>query len=188
MKKEIEIEVSARHIHLSKNDYDFLFGAETPFKTIKELSQHGEFATDKIVTIVGPKGEISARFLSPFRSDTQTEVSLTDCYQIGIIAPYETNIANGCANVILKTDLGEIRRCAMMVAIRHLHASPDNAKELNIVDGQKISIAAETPRGKIIFADVNVKINKHYQLRFHLDTDEGNAAGITGKCFGEIID
>ncbi|MCX6810900.1 MAG: PduL/EutD family phosphate acyltransferase [Candidatus Berkelbacteria bacterium] len=187
MKKEIEIEVSARHIHLSKDDYNFLFGAETPFKEIKELSQRKEFATDKIVTIVGPKGEIPARFLSPFRQETQTEFSLTDCYQIGVIAPYETEIIDGCADIILKTSNGEIHRCAMMIAKRHLHASPTDAAELKIKENQKVEIAVETPRGKIVFDDVNVKIDKNFQLRVHLDTDEGNAAGITDKCFGSLI-
>jgi putative phosphotransacetylase len=187
MKKEVEIEVSARHIHLSKRDYDFLFGAEEPFKEIKELSQRGEFATDKMVTLAGPKGELQARFLSPFREETQAELSLTDCYQIGTIAPYETNIANGCAEIVLKSDRGEIRRCAMMVTIRHLHAGTADAKALNLKNNQQVKIAVETKRGKIIFENVNVKIADHYDLRVHLDTDEGNAAGISGKCFGTLI-
>ncbi|MEI8060887.1 MAG: PduL/EutD family phosphate acyltransferase [Candidatus Berkelbacteria bacterium] len=187
MKTKVEIEVSARHIHLTKNDYDFLFGADTPFIEIKELSQHEEFATDKVVTIVGPKGELPVRFLSPFRTETQTEISLTDCYQIGVTAPYETQIANGCADIILKTSRGEVRRCAVMVARRHLHANHSEAKEAGIEDGQQIRVLVETPRGRIIFDDVNVKIDKNFQLRVHLDTDEGNAAGITDKTFGEII-
>ena len=187
MKKEVEIEVSARHIHLSKSDYDFLFGAETPYKEIKELSQFDEFATDKIVTIVGPKGKLDVRFLSPFRPETQVEFALTDCFETGIVAPYETNIANGCANITLKTERAEIHRCALMVTKRHLHASPVDAKEFGISDGSQVKVAVATDRGRVVFDNVTVKVADNFQLRVHLDTDEGNAAGIKGAATGELI-
>lgn len=187
MTKEVEIEVSARHIHLTKSDYGFLFGADEPFVEIKELSQFDEFATDKIVTIVGPKGELSARFLSPFREETQVEFAMTDCFETGITAPYENNIADGCAKIVIKSQRGEIHRCAMMVAKRHLHASPSEAAELKIENGQQVKVAIETKRGKIVFENITVKIADNFQLRVHLDTDEGNAAGVSEKCFGQII-
>jgi len=186
--KKVEVEVSARHIHLSKSDYDFLFGAETPYKKIKELSQKEEFATDKMVKIVGPEGEVRARFLSPFRKKTQVELSLTDCLVIGINAPYEINVFDGAAEIIISGPQGEIERRAAIVARRHLHCNPKEAREIGLRDGQKLLVKIKTDRGSLIYSGVEVKIASNYQLRVHLDTDEGNAAGIKGRCFGYLID
>ena len=189
MNKKVEIEISARHIHLSKKDFDFLFGPDAPYKEIKELSQKGEFATDKLVTIVGPDGELPARFLSPFRKKTQVELSLTDCHKLGINnAPYEINVSDGAALVVIQADAGEISRKAAIITRRHLHCNPTEASQLGIKSGQKLMAKIKSERGSLIYCSIEVKIGENYRLRIHLDTDEGNAAGISGKCFGYLID
>ncbi len=187
MNQRVEIEVSARHIHLSKEDFLFLFGADATFKEIGELSQENEYTTDKIVIIAGPDGELPARFLSPFRELTQVELSLTDCYQIGILAPYETDVADGAAEIIIKGDQGETKRNAAIVANRHLHANPAEARSLGIAADQQVKVVIETKRGKVFFDNVVVKIAGNFRLRVHLDTDEGNAAGILDHAFGKLI-
>lgn len=187
MEIKVEIEVSARHIHLSKADFEFLFGSGVTYSEVKELSQRGEFKTDKKVKIIGPDGAVEATFLSPFRDTTQVELSLTDCYQIGISAPYEIDVFDGAANVKIKGGQGEINRRAAIVAKRHLHCNPKEAKEIGLIADQRIAVEITTDRGKITFDDVAVKIAKNYQLRVHLDIDEGNAAGISSQTFGKLI-
>ena len=188
MARKVEVEVSARHIHLSKEDFNFLFGSGATFKEVKELSQKEEFATDKIVTISGPDGQLPARFLSPFREKTQVELSLTDCVAIGISAPYEIDVFEGAAEIKISADQGEIQRRAAIVARRHLHCNPAEASELGFKDGQKLMAKIKTERGSLIYSGIEVKIAPNYRLRIHLDTDEGNAAGISSKCFGYLID
>ena len=184
---ESEIEVSARHIHLSKADYEFLFGSGAEFKEIKELSQRGEYATDKLVKISGSRGEIEVRMLTPFRDISQVELSLTDCHTIGIDAPFETEAEEDAASVTLAGPSGEIERQAAIVARRHLHCNPAEAKSLGIADSDKVSVEVVSERGKIRFDDIEVRIKDSYQLRVQLDTDEGNAAGIKGNCIGKLI-
>ena len=187
MSKKVEVEVSARHIHLSKNDFEFLFGPEGQYKEIKELSQSKEYATDKEVEIIGPRGKLSARFLSPFREKTQVEISATDCHQIGVFAPYEVDVSEGAAEIKIAGTAGEIKRRAAIIAKRHLHCNPGEARGIGIADGDHVTISVETKRGVIIFRSIEVKVARNYHLRLHLDTDEGNAAGISGRCFGELI-
>lgn len=187
MNQEVEIEVSARHIHLSKEDFEFIFGSDATFSELKELSQRGEFKTDKQIEVIGPDGSVMATFLSPFRATTQVELSRTDCRQIGITAPYEIEISDGGSQISIKGSDGEISRQAAIVARRHLHSNEKEAKELGLTDGQKVAVEIESQRGKITFFDVEVKIKSSYQLRVHLDTDEANAAGISGQIYGKLI-
>lgn len=187
MKKEVEIEVSARHIHLSKSDYHLLFGPETSYENQSELSQKNQFVTDKTVKVAGREGELEAKFLSPFRDRTQVELSKSDCFQLGIAAPYKISVDDEATEIKLSGSEGEISRRAAIIAKRHLHASLSEATELGIQDGDSVSVLANMPRGKILFHDVVVKTGKDFVLRVHLDTDEGNAAGIDGKCLGELI-
>jgi len=175
----VEIEVSARHIHLSRDDYNFLFGEDSDFKIVKQLSQEGEFATDKKVKVIGPEGSIEARFLGPFRKKTQLELSATDCFEIGISAPYAIEVSEEATEIKLAGEEAEIRRNCAIVAKRHLHCNPKEAKKYNFTSGQLLYLTIKTERGGVIYSDVVVRIADHYRMRVHLDTDEGNAAGIT---------
>jgi len=180
----VEIEVSARHIHLSKDDYDFLFGEDNNFKIVKNLSQKGEFATDKKVSVIGPDGSVEARYLGPFRKKTQLELSMTDCFEIGISAPYEIEVQENAADVKIAGEFAEITRNCAIIAKRHLHCNPSEAKEHNLAAEDHLDLTIETDRGSIIYSDVVVRIADHYQMRVHLDTDERNAAGISGEMKG----
>lgn len=184
---KVEIEVSARHIHLSKSDYDFLFGSDCDYKVIKELSQTGEFASDKIVKIIGPENELKARFLGPFRDKTQVEVSKTDCYFLGIEAPYEVEVSDQATEIKIAGDSGEITRKSAIIAFRHLHCNPKEAADLQLSAGQHIKVKTKTERGMILYDDVIIKVADNYNLRVHLDTDEGNASGINDSCFGDLL-
>lgn len=180
----VEIEVSARHIHLSKDDYSFLFGEASDFKITKKLSQDGEFVTDKKVKISGPEGSVEARFLGPFRKRTQLELSITDCFEIGIFAPYMIEASEKAAQVKISGEFAEITRNCAIVAKRHLHCNPIEAKKYNLTSGQSLNLAIKTDRGNVLYSDVVVRIADHYQMRVHLDTDEGNAAGIIKQAKG----
>lgn len=187
MNKQIEVEVSARHIHLSKKDFELIFGVDASFENVVELSQSGEFATDKKIEIIGEKSRVEARFLSPFREHTQVELAATDIVNIGAKAKYSIISESDGEEITIKGPAGEITRNALIVAKRHVHANPIEAKELNLSDGQNVSVKIKTLRGEVLFSDVEVKIANNFHLRLHLDTDEGNAAGISGKTMGEII-
>lgn len=183
--KKVIIEVSARHIHLSESDYRSLFGTAQPKKE-RHLSQD-DWATDKVVTIMGEKSKLSARVLIPFRKKTQVELSLTDCISIGLTAPFAISSEEDSSLVKIKGDIGEINMSAATVAKRHLHLSPYDAKKLKIDNRQQVTVEIETDRGKIIFENICAKIADHYSLAVHLDVDEGNAAGIKGETFGKLI-
>lgn len=186
-KIDVIIEVSARHIHLSRRDFESLFGDDAGYEIVKKLSQKGEFATDKKVKVIGPDGETFVRFLGPFRETTQVELSITDCLGLGITAPLEIDTSDKATEVKLSGECGEITRSSAIVARRHLHCNPKEARGYQLLDGQDITISVKTDRGEILFRNVVVRIRDNYRLRVHLDTDEGNAAGITGVTKGELI-
>jgi len=185
MKMKVLVEVSAKHIHISQADYQFLFGCEEKFREFKQLSQ-SDFTTDKIVEAIGPKGSIKLRLLSPFREKTQVEISLTDCVAIGIDAPYEIDVTLNAAEIKLKGPCGEILRKAAIVSKRHLHCNPTEANKYQLIKGQQVKIIIDNDRGIVEFKNVTIKISDRYKLAIHLDTDEGNAAGIKGEVFGEL--
>jgi putative phosphotransacetylase len=183
----VKIEVSARHIHLSRDDYNFLFGSDKKFKIIKNLSQKGEFASDKKVQIIGPDGALEARFLGPFRDRTQLELSMTDCFEIGISAPCEVEVSDNSAEVKIIGESGEIIKKCAIVAKRHLHCNQSEAKKYQLNSDQELVVAIKTSRGEVKFWNIIVRIADHYRLRVHLDTDEGNAAGIDKEIEGILI-
>jgi len=187
MNQQIEIEVSARHIHLSKNDYEILFGVDNQYKNLRELSQKGQFATDKKVVISNNGKTLDVRFLAPFRDKTQVELSLTDCHHLGITAPYEIDVDSNSTEIEISGSSGEIVRPSVIVSQRHLHTNPVDSREMGVSNGDKIAVKITTERGTTIFEDIVVRVEKDFQTRVHLDLDEGNAAGIFGKCFGEIL-
>ncbi len=188
---QIPIEVSARHMHLKESDFQELFGKKTLSK-MKYLSQIGEFASSHTVDVVGPKSLIkNVRIIGPFREYTQLELSITDAYNLGIKVPPIVISGTDCkANDVLKIK-GEKKEITLssriIIAKRHLHISPEDAKKYNLINLQKIKIKVATKRS-IIFEDVVVRIGQSKtQLSFQIDTDEANAAAISKNCFGQII-
>jgi putative phosphotransacetylase len=190
MEKKILVEVSARHCHLSREHLDILFGKGYELTVKKPLSQPGQFAAEEKIKVVGPKSELPrVSILGPVRSSTQIEVSLTDARSIGIQAPVrmsgDIKGSAGCTIVGPKgqVDLEE----GLIAAKRHIHITPEDAEKFNIKDGQVVSVKIDTNQRSAILADTVVRIKKDFSSAMHIDTDEGNAVGITGEQYGIIL-
>lgn len=186
---KVPVEVSARHCHLSKQNLEKLFGAGHELKKIKQLSQPADFACQEIVDIqVGSKRFEEVRVVGPLREQTQVEVSLTDAIGSGLTPPTRlSGDLQGSGVVVLQGPAGLVAlNGGLIIARRHLHCATDEAKKLKLKTGDVVSVKVGGDRG-IIFEKVSVRIRDDYKLCVHLDTDEGNAAGINKIGEGEII-
>ena len=190
MSKNFIVETSARHLHVTQQDLEILFGKGAQLHNKKDLSQPGQFATTEKVDVVGPKKTISGvSILGPVRSATQVEISLTDARTLGITAPIrESGDIAGSAGCKLVGPCGEITiEEGVIVAKRHIHMTPADAQELGVKDKDIVSVSINTPERKTIFGDVVVRVSDKFALAMHIDTDEANAAGATSSTMGEIV-
>lgn len=191
VKKEayIEVEASGRHVHLSREDVDKLFGKGYNLTKLRDLSQPGQYACKERVTITGPKGSIkNVIVLGPCRKETQVEISLTDGSTLGVKAPIkqsgdldktlgiEISTENGC----VKLDKG------LMVAKRHIHIKPKDAKKFDVSDNEIVQVKVMGQR-PLIFDDVVVRVSESFETYMHIDYDEANACGYTKGTFAKII-
>lgn len=187
---KIPIEISARHVHLSKEDARILFGENYQFKILKELSQTGQFSYEETVKLVGSKEELeNVRYLGPFRDKTQVEISETDARKLGIDSPIRASgDLAGTPGVKIIGPKGEVGlKEGVIIALRHIHMDPENAKKLGIKDGDKVKVDINGIRD-LIFESVLARVRPDFKLAMHLDTDEANAAGIDEENhFGELI-
>ena len=190
MKKEVLVEISARHLHVSRKDLDILFGEGYELTNKKDLSQPGQFACEEKVTIVGAKGSIKASILGPVRPDTQVELSLTDARSIGVVAPIrESGDIKGSGACKIVGPAGEVEITEGVIAAkRHIHMTKVDAEKYGIVDKQIVSVKIPTEGRSLVFGDVIARVSDSYALAMHIDTDEANAACVPGSCIGEIID
>lgn len=188
-KMKIMIEVSARHVHLSATDFEKLFGKNKSLSPIKNLSQIGEFASEeKIILVNGDKKIENVRILGPFRENSQAEISLTDAYTLKLNPLPKIKVSgdlSNTTNILVKGPKGSVN-IPCIVAKRHLHCSPEEAKKLRLKNNQKVSIKISGER-ETVFKEIIVRVNEKFRLSLHLDTDEGNAAGVEGEIFGEIV-
>jgi len=175
---KIQVEVSARHCHLSQKDSDILFGKNYKFKVMKMVSQPGQFATIEEVVIKGPKSEFKLRIVGPIRKDTQVELAATDCYRLGIkpVVRVSGDIKNTPGAVLIGSKGKITLKQGIIVAQRHLHVSASEAKALKVKSGQLVSMKIKGPRG-LIFNNVIVRSGPGHKKSFQIDTDEGNACG-----------
>lgn len=186
---EIPVGVSNRHAHLSQEDLDMLFGKGYKLTKIKDLSQPGQYACKETITICGPKGAIEkVRILGPIRSKTQVEVLAGDCVKLGTAA--YPRLSGDLANTPGVTLVGpkgatQIKE-GLIVAQRHIHMTPCDARELGVHDGEIVSIKFDTIRGGI-FHNVAIRANDASKLECHLDIEEVNAMGINSKSKVEIV-
>jgi len=188
-KNKIPIEVSARHVHLSRKDLEVLFGKAYKLNILKKLSQPGQFAAKEIVTLINKNKKIEdIRILGPVRKETQVELAKTDAVYLKINPPLrESGDLKETPGIKIKGPIGEIKlKKGVIIAQRHLHASKEEAKELGITDGQLVSIKILGKKG-VIFDNVLVRVSPNYRLAVHLDTDEGNAACINQEDYGKLI-
>jgi len=188
---KIPIEVSARHVHLSREDFNNLFGKGKKLTQIKKLSQPGEFAAEETLTIfnVDSGKEIKdVRILGPFRDNSQLEISITDAYNLKLKTIPKIRISGDIADttsLLAKNQKNSIK-IPCIVAQRHLHCCAKEAEKLKLKNNQEISIKISVKR-EVNFHNIVVRVSENYKLALHLDTDEGNSAGIQGKAFGEIV-
>ncbi len=191
MEKKILVEVSARHIHLSKEHLEALFGKGYELTPKKNLSQPGQFACEERVTVVGSKKELAGvSILGPVRPDTQVELSLTDARSIGVAAPVrESGDVKGSGSCKLVGPCGEVElKEGVIAAKRHLHLTPEDAAKFGLEDCQVVKVQINTDGRSLIFGDVVARVSPKYAAAMHIDTDESNAAGIAGALDGIILD
>ena len=189
MENKILVETSARHVHLTAEAVEILFGAGHTLTNKKDLSQPGQFACEEKVEVVGAKGSLKMSVLGPVRPATQVEISLTDARSIGVKAPIrESGVVEGSGACKLVGPCGEVELTeGVMVAKRHLHIIPEDAEKAGIVDKQIVKLSVKSEERSIIFDDVIARVSSKAATAVHLDTDEANAAGISGTVEGEII-
>jgi len=186
---KVKIEISARHIHLSQKDLETLFGSDYKLEPAKELSQHGQFASQARLTISGSKRQIeNVAVLGPVRDQTQIEISRSDAFYIGAEAPLRVSSdLKGSGAVKLIGPEGEVDlNEGLIVAKRHIHLSDDQAKELGVEKGQVVKVKVEGERA-LVFDQVVVRIDKDFDQAVQVDTDEGNAAGLAPVGEAELI-
>ena len=189
--KQVIVETSARHIHVSKEALEALFGAGYELTKKKDLSQPGQYACDEKLIVVGPKGSIKASILGPTRPASQVEISLTDARSIGVVAPIRESgdIAGTGACKLVNPDNGaELELTEGVIAAkRHIHLTPEAAEEMGVNDKQIVSVKIESERTAVL-GDVVVRVNASFAPAMHIDTDEANATCAFGLVYGEIVD
>ena len=185
----IMVETSARHMHVTQEDLETLFGAGHQLTPKKELSQPGQFACEEKVTVVGPRGEMKMSILGPVRKATQVEISLTDARSLGLTPPVrESGDIAGSAPCKLVGPAGEVElKEGVIAAKRHIHMHPDDAERFGVKDQQVVQVKIDNEGRSLIFGDTVVRVNPTYALAMHIDTDESNAVGAKGNVYGEIV-
>ncbi len=190
MSQKFIVETSARHVHLTEEHFKILFGENATLTKKKDLSQPGQFACEERVEVVGPKKSIAnVSILGPYRKSTQVELSATDARSIGIpIVIRESGDLSQTPGCKLVGPCGEIElQEGVIVAKRHIHATCEDAKRLNVKDKDIVQVKIETEQRSLIFQDVVVRVSPNFSLAMHIDTDESNAAGCGREVFGEIV-
>ncbi len=188
--KQVLVETSARHIHLSREAVDILFGEGYELTKKKDLSQPGQYACAEKLQVVGPKGTLNASILGPTRPASQVEISLTDARAIGVSAPIResgdtagstpcklVNPANG-----RELELTE----GVIIAKRHIHLTPEAAAEMGVSDKEIVFVKINSERTAIL-GDVVIRVSDKFAPAMHIDTDEANACCAFGEVYGEIV-
>lgn len=184
------VEISARHLHVTQEDLEILFGKGAELNPAKELSQPGQYAAEEKVVLKGPRGELSTRILGPVRPETQVEVTLTEARQLGVKALVrESGDLDGTeGGLTLVGPAGEVvLEKGVIAAKRHVHMTPSDAEKYGVTNGQIVGVKIVSPERSVVFGDTVIRVSDKYALAMHIDTDEANAAGISGNAEGEIV-
>lgn len=176
----VPVGVSARHIHLSQEHVETLFGKDYQLTKKKEL-MGGQYACNECVTIVGLKLRAieNVRVLGPVRGKTQVEISATDAMKLGIKAPVrESGDIKDSAPIALVGPKGAVYlKEGCIIAMRHIHMAPKDALAAGVNDGDLVSVKADNERGTV-FNHVKIRVDESFTLEMHIDTDEANACRI----------
>ncbi|MDR6550564.1 phosphate propanoyltransferase [Paenibacillus qinlingensis] len=185
----IPIGVSARHAHVSIEHLETLFGAGYELTQKSDLFQPGQFAANETVLIVGPKGSIeNVRILGPVRGATQVEISRTDAMKLGYQPPLrESGDVQGSSPVTIVGPKGSLYLTeGLIIAQRHIHMSPQDAKMYGFKQGEDVLVQIAGPRS-IVYDNVRIRVSERYKLEMHMDTDEANAAWLATGDTGIIL-
>ena len=189
-KEKILIEVSARHVHVTTEDLETLFGKGYQLTPKKDLSQPGQYAAAERVDLVGPRSTLkNVSILGPVRSASQVEVSMSDARTLGLNPSIrESGNIDGTIGVQLVGPAGSVTLDkGLIVAKRHVHLTPEAAEAQGVVNGQVVEIKVHTDDRSMTFGDVVIRVSEKFAPAMHIDTDEANAAGITSTAWGEIV-
>lgn len=190
MSQEFIVETSARHVHVTEETLEVLFGKGHTLTKKKDLSQPGQYACEERVEVVGPKKSLAGvSILGPCRKSDQVELSATDARSIGIAAPIrESGDTAGSGACKLVGPCGEVElNEGVIVAKRHIHLTTADAEELGVKDKDVVWVKVETPERKAVLGDVVCRVSDTYARAMHIDTDEANAIGSTPGQMGVIV-
>ena len=183
----VELEASGRHVHVTKEQAQLLFGHGLTPK--RPLSQPGQYLANERVTVVGPKGEFAnVAVLGPERKEGQVEVSATDARHLGVEAPIRlSGTVEGSPGILLRGDAGCVLLTeGVIVAKRHIHLTPEDARKFGVTDKQIVKLQTYTAR-PVVFEDVAVRVSPQFASYVHLDYDEANACGFQKGDLGRIL-
>jgi putative phosphotransacetylase len=184
------VNLSNRHIHVSKEDFEALFGKGQGLTKTKDLMQPGQFACAETVTIKGPKGAFEGvRILGPERKETQCEILASDRFKLGVpdCPTRESGQLEGSSPMEIVGPAGSVRKeRGLLIAKRHIHFDLESAKRFEVEDKELVSLRIEGERGAV-FENVVCRVNQAFALECHLDFDEGNAVGIGSGSHGLVI-
>ena len=191
MANQFIVETSARHVHVTQETLEKLFGEGYQLTVKKDLSQPGQYASNERVTVVGPKKEIAnVSILGPCRKLNQVELSATDARSIGIDAPIrESGDVAGSGACTLVGPAGKVELSeGVIVAKRHIHMTEKDAETFGVKNGEIVNVLVENGNGrKTIFGDTVIRVSNSYALAMHVDTDESNAAACARAQMGTIV-
>lgn len=187
--RQIPVGISNRHVHLSPEHVELLFGPGYSLTRAKDLSQPGQFTCQETVTIVGPKGVLEkVRVLGPSRGRSQVEISISDCFKLGVKAPIrDSGDLEGSASITIVGPAGSVtvpEGC--IISNRHIHMHTSDAARLGLRNGDRVSVRAKGPRS-VTYSEVLVRVSDNYRLEIHLDMDEANAVGLKNGDLVELL-
>lgn len=191
MEKTVMVETSARHVHVTEETLEILFGKGYQLTKKKDLSQPGQFACEERVQVIGPKNSFPAvSILGPTRPADQVELSASDARSIGVAAPVrESGDIAGSGACKLVGPKGEVElKEGVIVAKRHIHMTPEDAENYGVKDKQVVSVKIDSSERSLVFGDVVVRVSPKFKLAMHIDTDESNAVMAGRDATGVIVD
>lgn len=186
---KVPVGISNRHVHLSKEHLELLFGKGYQLTKLKDLKQKGQFASEETVTIVGPKDKIHhVRILGPVRNQTQVEISKTDSYVLGVRPSIrDSGDLKNTPGITLEGPMGTVTiQEGLIIAARHIHMSVEDAERIGVQDKQQVQVNVGGERS-LILSNVLCRVHESFVLEFHVDTDEANACGLQNGDIVEIV-
>lgn len=185
MEYDINIRISNRHVHLTKEVYEKLFNEEMTIKY--NLNQVGEFASNQVLTLRnGEKTIENVRVCGPFRKYNQIELSKKDARTLGMDLPVRrSGDLDNTPEITLETAKGSITTTGAIIMSRHVHMTPEDATKYGVVNKQKVGIKVNGAKGAILDAEIKISDNGYYEA--HFDTDDANATLVEDNDIGKLI-